>query len=152
MSRKYRQQGYQDSGGRDDDRQRERPPRKELTREERIQKKSLRHAIDREANEVVRCHNCGRNTDGVGAIGVETRCSHCAAPLHCCRTCRHFDSSARYQCRVTIEKPVGNKIEANTCGQYSARAVLDVTGRRSPKGRNGGGNDPRSQFENLFKR
>jgi len=27
-----------------------------------------------------------------------------------------------------------------------------VTGRRSPKGRNGGGSDPRSQFESLFKR
>ncbi|NIV50115.1 MAG: hypothetical protein GWN46_26660, partial [Gammaproteobacteria bacterium] len=51
MSRKYRQPGYQDSdrdqdrggGGRSD------APRRELTREERIQKKSLRHAIDREA-------------------------------------------------------------------------------------------------------
>ena len=116
-----------------------------------IQKKSLRHAIDREAHEVVRCHNCGRNTDGVGAIGLDTRCMHCTAPLHCCRTCRHFDSGARHQCRAPIETAVGNKNEANQCGHYSPRLVLDVTGRRSGKGRSGGG-DPRSQFENLFKR
>ena len=152
MSRKYRHQGYQDSA-RDDDRRRERTaPRRELTREERIQKNSLRHAIDREANEVVRCHNCGRNTDGAAAIGVDTRCTHCAAPLHCCRACRHFDTGARHQCRAPIEAAVGNKNEANQCGLYSARLVLDVTGKRSTGGRNGGGNDPRSQFENLFKR
>jgi len=151
LSRKYRLQGYQDSD-RNDDRRGERPPRQELTREERIQKKSLRHAIDREANEVVRCHNCGRNGDGVAAVGLDTRCNHCAAPLHCCRTCRQFDTGARFQCRAPIEKALGDKNKANHCGQYSPRLVLDVTGRRSPKGTNGGGNDPRSQFESLFKR
>ena len=153
MTRKYRLQGYQDSD-RDDDRGRERPPRKELTREERIQKKSLRHAIDRAANEVIRCHVCGRNGEPSGAIGLETRCSHCAAPLHCCRTCRQFDTGARFQCRAPVEKAVGDKNKANTCTHYSARLVLDSTGRRTPRGQNGGGggNDPRSQFENLFKR
>ena len=154
MSRKYRQQGYQDSDrDRDHDRHSERPPRKDLTREERIQKKSLRHAIDREANEVVRCHNCGRNGDGAGSIAVETRCGHCAAPLHCCRTCKHFDTGARYQCRAPIEASIGDKNKANRCAHYAPRLVLDVTGRRSPRGANGGAsNDPRSQFENLFKR
>ena len=108
-----------------------------------------RHAIDREANEVVRCPNCGRSGDSV--IATDTRCTHCAAPLHCCRTCKHFDSGARYQCRAPIETAVGDKTKANTCGKHAPRLVLDVTGRRSA-GRSGGGNDPRSQFENLFKR
>ena len=150
MGRKYRHQGYQDAD-RDDDRgKRERsgPPRSELTREERIQKKSLRHAIDRQANEVVRCHNCGRSGDG--SIGLDTRCSHCATPLHCCRACKHFDSGARHQCRAPIETPIGDKNKANQCGRYAPRLVLDVTGRRSTG--SGGSNDPRSQFENLFKR
>lgn len=158
MDRKYRQQGYQDSN-RDDDRARsDRPaPRREMSPEERIQKKSLRHAIDREANEVVRCHNCGRNRDNAGAIAFDTRCNHCAAALHCCRTCRNFDSGARFQCRVPIEAAVGDKNRANSCDKYAARLVLDVTGRRSSGGSNGGtrggaGGDPRSQFENLFKR
>ena len=152
MSRKYRQPGYQDSN-RDDDRGgrgRSEAPRREMTSEERIQKKSLRHAIDREANEVVRCPNCGRN--GEGAIGADTRCNHCAAPLRCCRTCKQFDTAARLQCRAPIETAIGDKNKANSCPHYAPRLVLDVTGRRSPKGRNGGGNDPRSQFESLFKR
>jgi hypothetical protein len=152
VSRKYRQQGYQDS---DRDREQERPrqdPRRDLTREERIQKRSLRHAIDREANEVVRCHVCGRNVDAFGTIELDTSCPHCSAPLHCCRTCQHFDSGARHQCRADIEKPIGDKTKANRCGQYAARLVLDVTGRRSRSGGGRGSGDPRSQFENLFKR
>jgi hypothetical protein len=151
LSRKYRQPGYQDSS-RDDDRGggRSDAPRRELSREERIQKKSMRHAIDREANEVVRCPNCGRNGDS--AIGADTRCNHCAAPLRCCRTCKQFDTGARFQCRAPIESALGDKNKANSCTHYTPRLVLDVTGRRSPKGRNGGGTDPRSQFESLFKR
>ena len=149
MSRKYSQQGYQDSGRRDD-RERSAPPRQELTREERIQKRSLKHAIDREAHEVIRCPNCGRSGDGTSAISFDTRCNHCAKPLHCCRTCKNFDSSARFQCRAPIETAVGDKNDANRCAHYAPRMVLDSTGRRSRP--TGGDNDPRSQFENLFKR
>lgn len=148
MNRKYRQPGYQDS---DRDRQdRPRPQvRPALTSEERIQRKSMRHAIDREANEVVRCHNCGRNAENLGAIGFESRCPHCAAPMRCCRTCRHFDTGARWQCRTEIEKPVEAKSDANRCPQYSPRLVLDVTGRRTSRHRT---NDPRAAFDSLFKR
>jgi hypothetical protein len=148
MSRKYRQPGYQDS----ESEGRERPksaPRKSLTKEERIQKRSLRHAIDREAKEVVRCHNCGRNVESFGAISAETACPHCNAPLHCCRTCVHFDSASRWQCRAEIDEPVDAKSKANDCTEYRARLVLDVTGRRSSTPQS---NDPKAQFENLFKR
>jgi hypothetical protein len=150
MSRKYRHQGYQDSDR--DDRQRERkpPPRQQLSAEERIQKKSLRHATAREANEVIRCHECGRNVHNFGEITVEAACPHCNAPLHCCRTCRGFDVAARWQCRATIEEPVGDKAKANRCGHYEPRLVLDTTGRRSDTPQGSGG--PRSAFENLFKR
>jgi hypothetical protein len=153
MSRKYRQPGYQDSD-RDDRERRPRssgPPRSNLTKEERIQKRSLRHAIDRSANEVVRCHVCGRNVLDFGVISPETTCPHCSAPLHCCRICKHFDTGARWQCRAEIEAPVDAKSKANQCSHYSARLVLDVTGRRSNNAR-GGSDDPKSQFDNLFKR
>ena len=145
---KYRQHGYQDS----DWEGRERPrsaPRTELTSEERIQKRSLRHAIDRAAKEVLRCHNCGRNVQDFGVIASESACPHCAAPLHCCRTCVHFDTSSRWQCRTTIKARVVAKSKSNSCTEYRARLVLDVTGRRSPVSRS---NDPKSQFEDLFKR
>jgi hypothetical protein len=95
MSRKYRQPGYQDSD-RDDSRGEHRPApaRDELTPEERIQRRSLRHATAREANEVIRCHHCGRNVQNFGTIAADSICPHCSTPLHCCRTCRHFDTAS----------------------------------------------------------
>ena len=147
MSPKYRHRGYRDSER--EERDRPKAPVNNLTPEERIQRRSLRHAIDREANEILRCHNCGRTLQNLGTITEKTACPHCNAALHCCRTCRHFDTAARHQCRAEIVEPVGDKNKANRCPEYQARLVLDVTGRRSgtPKS-----NDPRSAFENLFKR
>lgn len=157
MSRKYRHQGYQQ----DDSREESRPaghapsaPQNHLTPEELIQRRSLRRATERQANEVMRCHNCGRNVQSVGAIVADSRCPQCAAHLHCCRTCLHFDTAARWQCRAPIPAAITAKNDANTCVEYQSRLVLDATGRRSPTGPQGSSNsnDPKSQFENLFKR
>jgi len=154
MSRKYRQQGYMESDRGDDRNGRREPPsqgpNQGLTREERIQRRSLRHAIDREANEVIRCHVCGRSVQSFDAIRTDTGCPYCQAPLHCCRTCRNFDSAARRQCRAEITEAVTDKSKANACALYAPRLVLDSTGRRSNAP--GGTGGPREQFENLFKR
>jgi len=150
MSRKYRHQGYQDTD-RNDHRSEHRPPQsRNLTTEERIQRKSLRHAIDREAKEVIRCHGCGRGTQSFDVIEFDTQCPSCGAPLHCCRSCRNFDSGARWQCRAEISASVGDKSKSNQCALYAPLLVLDSTGRRSNTPRGAGG--PREQFENLFKR
>lgn len=151
MSRKYRQPGYQDSDREEPSREHRPAPARELTREERIQRRSLRHATAREANEVIRCHHCGRNVQNFGTIERSTVCPHCSTPLHCCRTCRHFDSSARWQCRAAIAQAVSDKSRANDCAHYAPRIVLDTTGRRSGPGSAPSG-DPKDQFENLFKR
>ena len=149
MNRKYGHRGYMDSDG--DDRERSKPPpRKSLTTEELIHRKGLRHAIDRDARAVLRCHSCGRNVQDIGAITTDTVCPNCAAPLRCCRACRHFDSAARWQCRAQITEQVGDKNKPNQCRQYEARMVLDATGRRTSSA--AGSNDAKSEFENLFKR
>ena len=150
MSQKYRHRGYRETEREERDHSKP-PPRKELSTEERIHKRSLRKATNREANEVVRCHNCGWNVQDFGTIGPTTGCPKCNAPLHCCRVCRNFDSAARWQCRAEITQAVGDKGAANDCGKFQPRLVLDATGRRSkPSGQSS--NDPRAQFENLFKR
>ena len=117
----------------------------------------MRHAIDREAKEVVRCYNCGRSSQMIDVIEPDTQCPSCDAALHCCRVCTHFDSGARRQCRADIVEAIGDKTKANSCDKYAARMVLDSTGRRSeqgPSGRGGGrrGGGPRDAFESLFKR
>ena len=153
MDRKYGHKGYQESSRDDRDRDRQRqqgPPAVPLTPEERAQQRSLRHAVQREANEVLRCPNCGRNVPASGAISSELRCPHCGSALHACRACQHFDSAARWECRAPITAPVMEKSKANTCTLFSARLVLDTTGKRT--GPAGSSNDPKSQFDNLFKR
>lgn len=153
---KYRQRGYRESDQRDRDRDRDRSPRKPpaqraLSPEQQPQIRSLRRATDRNAREVVRCPNCGRNVEQHGAIGPETRCPGCRASIRCCRTCRHFDTGARFQCRATIEERVPDKNSANRCPQFLPRLVLDSTGKRSAPAA-GASNDPKAAFENLFKR
>ncbi len=146
---KYRHHGYRDSENRDERENRRPAPRQDLTREERIQRRSLRHAIDREAREVVRCHVCGQTDQSGGPISFDTKCQHCRADLHCCRTCMHFDTSARWQCREKVAEAVTDKNKPNQCSLYRPRLVLDSTGRRT---NNSKSNDPRAQFESLFKR
>ena len=148
MSRKYRHQGYQDSERREGRRRDKAPVRQDLTTEEKLQRKSMRHAIDRDANAVVRCHHCGKDVLDFGTIIQSTGCPHCTAPLHCCRTCEQFDSAARWQCRADIPAAVTDKLKANDCADYKPRLVLDVTGRRTGRSKPG---DARSQFDSLFK-
>jgi hypothetical protein len=151
MSRKYRHQGYQDAEREQRPAGPNQPPDRGLTREERIQRRSLRHAMDREAREVIRCHVCGRSNQQVHVIDADTACPYCRAALHCCRTCRDFDSAARWQCHAEIAAAVSDKTKANTCGQYSPLLVLDSTGKRSGNTARADGG-PREAFENLFKR
>lgn len=146
MSRKYGQRGYMESER--EERSSKPRPRKELSAEERLHRKGMRHAVDRDAHEVVRCHNCGRNADNQGPITFESRCTSCSAPLRCCRTCTSFDTAARWQCRAPIEAAVGDKNKPNRCSHYSARRVLDVTGKRTGRKQP---TSARSQFDDLFK-
>jgi len=151
MDRKYGHKGYQESTRDDRDRDRKHaPPTSPLTPEQKAQQRSLRHAVQREANEVMRCPNCGRNISASGAVSSDARCPHCGSSLHACRACMHFDSSARWECRAPIAAPVADKSKANTCASFAARLVLDTTGKRT--GTSGSSNDPKSQFDNLFKR
>lgn len=150
MSQKYRHHGYKDADWeRDREPRKGPPPGQPLTPEERAQKRALRHALDREANEVIRCPDCGRNIQAIGAITAETTCPHCRAGLRCCRACRHFDSSARWECRAPIAERVPDKGRVNACPSYEPRLVLDATGRRTGTQVAG---DPKSAFESLFKK
>lgn len=153
MSRKYRHSGYQESDRDTRDREsRERskpPPRKKsLTPEEKAQRRGVRHAMDRDAQEVVRCPTCGTNVRSLAEIETETRCPKCSSALHCCRTCRQFDSAARWECRAEVTERVPDKLAANRCPLYEPRMVLDATGKRMDVKSS---NDPRSRFEDLFR-
>jgi hypothetical protein len=65
----------------------------------------------------------------------------------------HFDTGARWECRAEITAVVTDKSGANTCPLFAARIVLDTTGKRTgASGSSGSSNDPKAQFDSLFKR
>jgi hypothetical protein len=150
MSPKYRHRGYMDSNSRDEH-QGQRAPREQLTMEEKIQRRSIRKATERKANEVIRCHACGRNVQDYAPITTSSTCPNCSAPLRCCRACAHFDSSARWQCKAEIPAAIPDKAKTTDCKSFGPRLVLDFTGRRSSTS-GSKSNDPRSQFDDLFRR
>ena len=159
MSQKYSQPGYQDrdrkdrpkDNDRDDRNQHGHQKRDDLSIGERHQLRGLRKATDRQAREVIRCHVCGVAVDADKPILPHTNCPKCSAALHCCRTCRHFDSDSRYQCRAEIPAALPDKLKANSCDQYEPRKLLDHTGRRVQPKRKGNPNDPKEKFKALFK-
>jgi hypothetical protein len=156
--RKYRQHGYQDS-----DR------RSEPYRPERPRQPGPKPPIDvtgpklpRLVQNVVasRCYNCAvtlpQDTDFRGA------CPKCAAALHCCKQCVHFDSSTRFQCLKPIAARVAVKDQANTCELFSSRVTVardalptasvvkngDHTSVQAPRN----ATDARAAFDSLFKK
>jgi len=103
--RKYRQHGYMDSGRENGDR---RPV-------ERPKPNGPRPSIDvtgprlpRLLQNVVaaRCFNC--STTLQQDIDWKGKCPKCAAALHCCKQCAHFEPSTRFQCLkpVPVRIPV----------------------------------------------
>jgi len=146
--RKYRHRGYMDSDRKDDDRSRggdkprePRPPR-DLPRPGR--------GMERSAVEVYRCSACGTSLAPGFVVMPDSVCSSCGAALHCCRNCRYFDTSARYECRQEIPAPISSKSTGNECDLFHMRAVLDATGRRAAT--TGGPADPRKAFDDLFRK
>jgi len=145
---KYKQRGYRDSDGPKGRRQ-ETDEERQARQEAREAAHKVRHAISRDARVVMRCADCGTHSPSEMVIEFDTECAKCHSALHNCRNCRHFDTSARFQCSKPIAKAVASKTIGNHCDLYEARAVLDSTGKRAPK--QSGTQNPRQAFDDLFK-
>lgn len=145
---KYRHRGYKDTEWKDkpgkSDRKREPLPPK--TPEER----QLRHMMERTATLVLRCHECNHTAATDETVPTLAKCDHCAASLHVCRNCAHFDTGQRWQCSAPIESAVPEKTTANECALFSANTVLDATGRRAEVAETPRG--ARAAFDDLFKK
>lgn len=127
-----------------DERQKPRPP--DLGNREQVRR--LRQAMDRSAEQVLRCQKCGHQQHAEAAmIGPLTTCEKCGTPLHSCTHCVHFDTSRASHCRKEIRLAVG-AAAANECEDFRPRLVLDATGKRL-----GGktSRDAKSAFDSLFK-
>ena len=157
MERKYGQRGYQDGDRERGEREREKPREKP--------KGGPRGSKAREAprlmkmpgfQEVLRCALCGTIVPPPVDIAYESQCLKCKADLHSCKNCRHFDTSAQFECTQNIPERITKKDLRNKCGFFMARTSIERETRDS-----GGGNnqvspvkpsDARSAFDNLFKK
>ena len=166
--RKYRQQGYQDSGRRSDsagfdssrvDRARPQGPKIPLD----ITGPRLPRLV--QSVTATRCFNCAVTL--MPDVDFKTICMKCKAELHCCKQCVHFDSSTRFQCLKSIPVRIVAKDRANTCELF--HPMLTVAKDAQPMGpgekaSNSGftpsspsaaprnASDARAAFDSLFKK
>ena len=137
MDRKYKQRGYQ-SESKDE---RPRPAQK--------QKSDVRVPNMPAFREVTRCHLCGTQIKlELGGIELSGKCPKCEADLHVCKNCVSFDPGARFQCRKPVSVRIAKKDVANDCDLFEPRKTVEretTTATVATK-------DPRSAFDNLFKK
>ena len=150
---KYRQRGYKDSereergGGGGASRGPQAP---------REKKEGPRgRGLGARTESVFRCHTCGEKQLSVLStvtpepIAPDATCKKCGAALHTCSNCVHFDTSARWECRVADQIParVAKKTAANDCPGFSPKLVSEFA-KDSERDKPG---DPRAAFDALFK-
>jgi len=154
--RKYRQRGYMDTGREPSrsglDRSRPQGPRPPLD----VTGPRLPRLV--QSVTAARCFNCA--TPLPYDVDFHGNCPKCAAALHCCKQCTHFDPSTRFQCHKPILARIAIKDQANECQSFAARVTVarDVvptsyspaeyvapTPTRRPS-------DARAAFDNLFKK
>ena len=138
--RKYRQRGYQDSGG-EPQKKSEKPqaPHRDLTFGPRPLNMPGTRAVSR-------CAQCGALlqafTEPVG------QCPKCGFELHSCKQCEHFDPSSRFECNQPIPVRISPKDKRNDCTFYSMRVMIE----KETSSRRQRPTDARQAFENLFKK
>jgi hypothetical protein len=133
--RRYRQQGYRNTGGGSGPKRPEPPPRPAGGTFGILKSRPTS-----------RCAACGV----VLPITADSliQCPQCRAPLHACRQCAHFDPARRFECTEDIPERIADKRAANTCLHFS----LMVTVERDTSGGSVRPEDARRAFGNLFKR
>ena len=157
--RKYRQNGYMDSGESKnfrEDRSKPQGPRPPLD----VTGPRLPRLVQHVA--ASRCYNCATTlppeTDLTGS------CPKCHAELHCCKQCSHFEPSTRFQCLKPIPVRIPVKDKANDCISFTPRVTVARDGTSGPSAppptastsagppapRNA--DDARSAFDKLFKK
>jgi hypothetical protein len=168
--RKYRQHGYSDSssysnghrsgsnGNGGGDKPRSSGPRPPID----ITGPRLPRLV--QAVTAARCYNC--STTLPGDIDFSGSCPKCAAALHCCKQCVHFEPSTRFQCLKPIPVRIAGKDLANECGLFSSRVTVarESTSTQSQNGVSRGpqpglntppprnASDARDAFDRLFRK
>lgn len=97
---------------------------------------------------VFRCAACGQALPPLlEAIAPEATCPSCGTDLHTCTHCRHFDTSAPFECRRPIPQRMASKSKRNGCDLFEPKVAQEFEAdkdRLDP-------DDARAAFDALFK-
>jgi hypothetical protein len=142
--RKYRQRGYQDSGRPQD---RSRAPQEPRPKPEGPRGRGLGAPTET----VFKCNACGTRQVLGAEVAPDAACAKCGAALHSCSNCSHFDTSARWECRVwqTVPERIVKKRAANACPSYTPKTVQEFG--KEERSDPSDPSDPRAAFDALFK-
>ena len=139
MSRRYRQNGYQENDSRRD----------------RGEKRNTRSFRDGPRSpqmpgmeQVIRCSNCGAKIPKASSddVDLKSTCPKCDAFLHSCKHCAYFDPSQRFECTQPVPKRIERKDLPANCDLFEIRTTVE-------KITSSNGNRPesaREAFDNLF--
>ena len=137
--RKYRQRGYQDTGGAEKQKSApERPVRKDTFGPRPVNMPGT-HTVSR-------CAQCGVMLTMLSE--PLSQCSKCGFELHSCKQCANFDPSSRYECMKPITGRIAKKDARNDCTFFSISMRVEKQTSTGPAARP---KDARTAFDNLFK-
>lgn len=151
--RKYRQRGYQDSGGADRTERPARPtPQPGPPKGQKREGPRPMHMPG--FQEVLRCSLCGVVVPPPVEIQLESTCPKCRADLRTCKNCRNFDTGAQFECTQPIPTRVVKKDVRNVCEFFTPRTSIERETRDSGGSVSGRSRvfDPRAAFDDLFKK
>ena len=137
--RKYRQHGYQDSGGEKQQKATfDRPAKKDTYGPRPVQMPGTHN--------VSRCAQCGTLLTTLSEpLGP---CPKCGFELHSCKQCANFDPSRRFECLQPVPERIPKKDARNECKFYSISVRVEKQTSTGPAARP---NSARKAFDDLFK-
>jgi hypothetical protein len=138
--RKYRQHGYQDSGGERQKPAAEKPVRKN---NDTFGPRPIQMAG---THTVSRCAQCGTLLTAISE--PPGQCPKCGFELHSCKQCTYFDPSKRFECMQPVPERVVKKDARNDCKFYSISVRVE---KQTSTGVASTPDAARRAFDNLFK-
>lgn len=91
------------------------------------------------------CHKCKDELFFDVKLQRADTCPRCAADLHCCKNCEHWDPSAHNQCKERIAEYIPDRERANYCTFFTFKNGL-------PEDRSAQVAQAKAQLDDLFKK
>jgi hypothetical protein len=106
----------------------------------------------------IRCLKCGEMWEVDGRIGFRDECPECAAYIHTCTHCGHYDAATR-SCRLPNTEQVHDREGQNFCEEFAFGSGGSVhpsgPGRAAPgpapADKPPSAEDARRKFDRLFR-